>query len=742
MRATIASALVPISVLALLLWCSAASAQVEFGGLRLEGDVEAGVQFFVDEPDQDRKAKLEEYRDIPEGPFLERLQLRIFRPDETYSFEFGGSKWGQEDQEFSLRSGRLGLWEFGFEWDQMRHIFSTNARMLSTEAERGVFTLPSPRPALSTHNGGRELDEISTRWDTARIFLKLTPTPDLELRAEYTRIHKDGDRPLGMAFGSPGNNFLEVLEPIEQTIHDFRLRGTLARERWQLQFGYTLSIFQNSLNRLIADNPCFANAASCGGSDGGLAAPATGQVSLPPDNMAHTFTLAGGVNLPVRTRLTANLSYSLRLQNETFLPHTINSAVTSPALALPQDSLDGRVGVLLLNLFATSRPLRPLTLSMKYRLFDYEDMSDEIVFPGHVVNDRSLVVEDRRAGRFEYTRHNLDLDARLRLIQPVAFTLGAGWERWDRNEHREVPTSDEIFGKAALDLTPVDWLSAKLTYRPSFRRISEYNTFAHLEHTVVEEEAASAAPQSQSVLLRKFDEGERDRQRIDALIQLFPVETFTAALTGGWRNDDFIESPLGLQEATTWTGGFDLNWTPLERLALFAGYTREWIRQRMRSRNRDRTFTVPATVFDFEDHDWISEHTDTIDTIRLGGTVGLIPRRLDWTVEGSYAQARGAVDMENPTTPTSGTATQNANATVRPWPTIEDALLRVETALRYRFWKVWTAKLGYAFESFRKDDFRTEGLNPFVPGSTSIWLGNDTENYTAHIVSFTVGYRF
>lgn len=719
-----------------------AVAQTQVGGFQLEGEVEAGLRLFLVEPSESRKGKFEEYRDLPEGPFLGRLQLRLFRPDERYGVEFEGSKWGQEDQEFALRAGQLGLWQFGFEWDQMRHVFSTTARMLATESDRGAFTLPTPRPALSTYNAARGLDEISTRWDTARLTLVLTPTPELDLRAEYTRINKDGDRPMGMAFGSPGNNFLEVLEPIEQTVHDFRLHGTLARETWQLQFGYALSVFQNSVSRLIADNPCFglpaALPAGCGTGDGGAAAPARGQLALPPDNLAHTFSLAGGVSLPLRTRLTASLSYSLRVQDEPFLPHTVNPAITSPTLTLPQDSLNGLVGVTQLNLNLTSRPLRPLTLSLRYRLFDLNDMSDEPVFAGHVVNDRTLVIEERKAGRFEYTRHNLDADARFRLLAPLSLTLGGGWERWDRNEHREVPTSDEIYAKAAVDATPWEWLQARLTYRPSFRRIDRYNTFAHLAHTVVEELTPTDFAQSQSTLLRKFDEGERDRQRVDVLLQLTPTEALTLALTGGWINDDYLGATFGLQDATTWSTGLDVTWAPAERISVFGGYTRESIFQKQRSRSRPVTGT---TTFDFPDFDWVAVNTDTVDTLWLGARVTLIPRRLDWQVSGSWAYALGRIETRNPAPPTSGTAAQRTTAEAKPMPAFEDTLIRIDTALRYHFWKVWTLSFFYAYESFQKNDWRTDRLNPFVPGVSSIWLGTDSRNYAAHLVGLTVGYR-
>jgi MtrB/PioB family decaheme-associated outer membrane protein len=715
-----------------------AFAQQEIGGLRLEGEIEAGPRFFIEEPSKTRSSKFLEYRDINEGLYLQDLRLRLFTPDEAYSTEFGGRQWGLEDQEYYLRTNRLGKWEFGFDWDQIRHIFSTNARMQSTETSRGVFTLPTPRPGLASYNSARELDEISVRWDTAHIFLKLTPAEDLDLIAEYTRIRKDGDRPMGMAFGSPGNNFLEVLQPIEQTIHDFRLGGTLARERWQIQFGYTLSLFLNDERRIVADNPCFANAAACGAGDGGAAAPSRGQTSLPPDNMAHTFNLQGGVNLPLRTRLTGNVSYSLRLQDDSFLPHTINPALDgNPNLVLPRKDLNGNVQVFAFNVGMTSRPLPlPVVFSAKYRLYDYRDWSDTIIFPGHVVNDRTLNTDPRRAGRWSYSKQNADADARWRIINRLAFTTGVGWERWDRNEHREVPVSDEFSAKGVLDYTPSDWLMVRASYVPSFRRIEKYNTRAHAEHAV--EEDPAAALQGQSLLLRKFDEAERNRQKAELQLQITPLETMSITPTVAYRWDDFIRSPLGLQEETAWSAGIDFNWAPVERLSFFGGYMHESIYQKQRSRSRPVTGT---TTLDFVDYDWLSNNTDTVDTFHAGLKVAVIPGKVDWKADGSFSTATGRIETRNPIGPASGTAAQDLTASARPWPAFEDNLWRIETALRYHFTRSWSASLNYIFESFSKHDWRTDSLNPFI-GVSSIWLGNDQKNYTAHIIGATLRYQF
>lgn len=721
-----------------VLGMAAPAPAVDLGGLWVEGEIEAGARFFVEEPSKTRSSKFLEYRDINEGPYLENLRLRVFRPDESLSFEFGGRQWGLQDQEYYLRAEQLGKWEFGFDWDQMRHIFSTNARMLATETSRGVFTLPTPRPALSLYNSARELDEISVRWDTARVFVRGTPTEDLELILDWTRIRKDGDRPFSMAFGSPGSPFMEVLQPIEQTIHDVRLRGTLARERWQIQFGYTLSLFLNDENRIIVDNPCFGTPmpAGCGAGNDAIS---RGQSSLPPDNMAHTFSLSGGVNLPLRTRLSGNFTYSLRLQNDSFLPHTINPVLEGdPSLVLPRKSLNGNAQVFALNLNATSRPLPlPVTFTAKYRFYDYEDWSDTIVFPGHVVNDRSLSTDVRRAGRWSYSKQDASLDARWKIIEPLAFTTGVGWQRWDRNEHREVPVSNEFFAKGVLDYTPTDWLLVRASYVPSFRRIDSYDTRAHAEHAVDEEPAALL--QGQSLLLRKFDQAERNRHKAELQLQFTPLETLSITPTFGYRWDDYHRSSLGLQEENAWSAGIDLNWAPLERLSFFAGYVHESIYQKQRSRSRPVTGT---TTFDFVDFDWLSINTDTFDTVHAGFKIALIPRKLDWKVSGSFATSTGETETRNPIAPTSGTAAQRTTASAKRMPAFEDNLLRVESSLQYHFAKAWTASLIYVWESFSKHDWRTDSLNPFIPNVAAIWLGNDAKNYSAHIIGATLRYRF
>ena len=725
-------------------------------GLRFEGYGEAGVRFLPDGPTQKESAKFLEYRDINQGLYLEGLWLRIHTPDEKYSGLISGRQWGLEDQEFHFSFERLGRWEAGFDWDQMRHVFSTTARIMWNETSQGVFALANPRPRIPGdpgigYNNGASLDEISVRWDTAHMYFKLSPTENLDLFGEYTRTHKHGERPFGMAFGSPGGNAFEVLQPIDQTIHDFRLRASWITDHWQLQAGYTLSLFTNDLTFVRADNPCQPAVAPfppCASGDVGTTKQ-FGDVSLPPGNIAHTFTLQGGLNLPLRTRISGNFSYSLRLQNEDFMPQTRTNSrpATTPSLALPQDSLNGNVQTFLFNLNATSRPLPiPVTFSAKYRLYELYDSSDVVKFSDFIINDQNTIAPGPHwSQRFSYLRQNGDVDARWQVAQPVALTLGAGWERWDRSKTREVPTTDEAYVKAAVDATPTDWLLIRASYTPSLRRMDEYNTSALAQ---VEENAAPGEL-GQSYLLRKFDEADRNRHRADLMLQITPIDTLTFTPTASYKHDDYVATGLthdvkthgpaegtnmlGLQTAVSWSAGMDVNWAPSERLSFAAGYMHESIFQKMRSRTRPP---------DDPDLDWISDNTDTIETFHASLKARLIPGKLDLKLAGVYQYALGRVETRNPNALNSAVFNANPNAQARPWPAFEDSLLRVEASLRYHFAKVWTASLNYAYEMFRKQDWRTDTLQPFVPNDSAVYLGNDLRDYNAHIIGITIGYRF
>jgi MtrB/PioB family decaheme-associated outer membrane protein len=748
MRYGFGAAVSSLLVSGVLLLPSWTAAQVEVFGLKASGEAEVGGRIFVDHPSKANRAKFEEYRDIPSGVFLERLRLRLESQDGLYWLELGAKEAGEEDQNFSLRGARLGQYAFEFEWDQLPHTYSGTARSPYVETSAGVFALSDPfqarlqgasaaaRPGLlQSFLATAPNIDLQTRWDTARVLMNYTPTSDWDLRAEYTRTFKHGERPIGMVFGSPGGNLIELPEPMDQTINDFRMAAGIAREPWQLQLSYNLSVFQNDVEALIADNPLRITDAPL---SAGTSAPTRGRLSLAPDNQAHTVSLSGGWNLPWRSRLTGTFAYGWRFQNQDFLPHTINSAIVNPGLTLPANDLDGDVRTLLTTLRFTSRPFRNITVGARYRFYDFDDRSPTLVFPAQVVTDTTLTAEEVASSRFSYTKHNAGADVGWRLLTPLSLKVGYEWERWDRDSaHREAPLTDEHTPKLTLDYTPLDWLLLRASYAHSWRRISDYNTFAHLAHTVLEEESlAGEIPQFQDVLLRKYDESDRDRDRVDFLIQLSPIETLTLTPTLSFKHDDYMNSSLGLQDNKSWATGFDVSWSPLQRLSLFASYMREEFDARQRSRYRE-----PPAQLENPTYDWVGKNSDRIDTAGAGLDAALIPKKLDLRLAWNFSTATNKMRTFNPVLPSGGSAAQNTSATTIDFPKIIDRLHQFEAALKYHVTPAAFVRFRYIFETFDITDFRTDDIQPFM-GGTDIFLGAQVRDYTAHVFALSVGYKF
>src|SRR5262252_3590946 len=81
---------------------SVESRHTKIGGLYLQGWAEAGVRFFLQKPSDSQDGKFLDCRDINTGLFLQVLQLRLFTPDEKYSFEVSGRDWGLKTMEYNM----------------------------------------------------------------------------------------------------------------------------------------------------------------------------------------------------------------------------------------------------------------------------------------------------------------------------------------------------------------------------------------------------------------------------------------------------------------------------------------------------------------------------------------------------------------------------------------------------------------------------------------------------------------
>lgn len=681
---------------------------------RLTGAAEVGLRTFTGSLTDQQRGKFEEYRDVPSGLLLQHLVLFYTPADSFRSFRLQASNVGLRDQTIAFRAKQPGLFDFQLGWDRIPHTFSTDARSLYTETDRGIYTLPVPRPDTAAFNRAPFIAPVRSLWEPVKLALGITPSQAWDFKAEYTHIGRNGDRPMGQAFGSPGAGTSEILEPIDQTIHDLKITQSYAEDRFQLVGTYDLSVFQNNVKSVTADNPMLTTDTPTLGSS-------RGRTALAPNNLAHTIVVNGGLNFPWRTRVTGNAALSWWRQDEPFVPVTINSAIVDPRIAQVPASLDGSVRTTNLAASVTSRPLAALALSARYRSYQYRDEAGVSALPLIVVNDRTVSPADT-ARRDPFARRNADVSGTWQLLEPLSLTVGLGWEQMERDSaERNVLRTSERTPRVSVDYTGVSWLSLRGMYSKGWRRGSTYV------------QSTGENPDT-----RRFDEADRDRERTSLIASVTPIDPVT--ITGTWQvgHDLYPDALFGVQSDRSTAVGADASFAIGDRITGGAGLMRETFDDLMKARYRTGTQLNNVT------YDWIGNNTDVVNTASLDLHAVLIPERLEAGGSIERSRARYAMATYNPVAPTGGTAAQNASATAVDLPEVTQTMQPLGTYLRYHFRPDWAFTVRYHAERYTQNDYKTNGLVPATAVSATnlqLYLANYFQDYDARYFTFSFTYR-
>jgi MtrB/PioB family decaheme-associated outer membrane protein len=683
----------------------------------LTATAELGGRTWLRDLDTRQMGKLTEYKDLPSGAVLHSLFIGYTPDDSVKRYEFAAARIGQLDQTMGARAYAPGRFDFRIRWDRIPHTYSTTARMAGAEIAPGILTLPSPRPDTAAWNQSPFLGAIRSRWDPVRTSLSVSPSRRWDTKAEYTRVTKVGERPMGMSFGSsPGNNSREILEPLDQTMHDVRLTQSFATSDVQMVFSYDLSIFRNGLQSVTSDNPAAT-------ADSPTAGASRGRSALAPDNVAHTFMFAGGANLPLRTRVTASGSYSTWRQDQAFIPVTINSAINTSNVAnvssMPT-SLGGKAGSSTVAFSANSRPVDRLTVTTRLRRYEFRDEADAHALPLMIINDRSIAAADT-AHRDPFSRDNADVTARYRVFRPISVNASYAWERVDlASEERNTEQYLEHTPSVGVDLTGNKWMSLRTRWSKAQRRNAGYSFATNYLDS-----------------FRRLDLADRDRERITLIADVTPLDA--VELSGTWKigHDEYLNSAYGVQSDRSAMIGGDVAWYPDERFTIGAGWTREDFRDRFRGRYR--TSAIPNnTTFD-----WVANNNDVVTTSSMNMTAELIPDRLE--VGATYEESRTRFLMlaSNPTPPSSpgATASTIASATAYDYPEISQKMRPFNGYVRYRLSSEWAATVRFQTEMFYQNDFRNLNLAAAPGTGTHIFLGNTFQNYNARYLTLSLTWR-
>ena len=651
--------------------------------------------------------KFEEYRDLRAkdrtSAIFEQLFVNYTPADSFGIYSLSARKLLDRDQSLFLLAKRPGQYDFQLRWDRIPHTYSTTARSPGNElGTPGFNTLPAVRPDSNAWRSAPFIGPLRSQWDPIKASLALTPNANLDFKADFTHIAKKGGIPRSISFAGSGGPQREYVSPIDQTVNDVRIsQGFASGDRspsgflasviksYQANVSYGYSRFQNSIKSTMVDNPQLSISSFTTGT-------ATARVSLEPSNSAQTAAFNGAITLPMRTRVTGSVNSSWARQNDPFFPQTSNDSLArDPNFGLvngyTRPSLDGRVRTSTYAVSATTHPIDKLTLAARYRNFDLSNQTADFGIKAMVVSDRSIALGDsEKYEAHPFTKTNTNLSASYLVLRGLTVSAGYAWEGWTRDPAvRSVKTTSEKTPRASIDYTGLDWFTLRASYFSGSRRFDSTYTKAATEIDN----------------FRRFDLADRDRTRLAFAGSVTPIDAVTIGLTFETGNDKFPNSLYGVQNDKSTVKGVDVDWSPVARFSISAGWLREDVKDS--ANYRYRTGAVGSVTYDNASYKWMNTNNDKNITLFTNVNATIIPDKLDVVGTWSSVDSHWKMLNVNPTTPTGGTAAQNLSATAQDWPEVSQRLEPMSLGLRYRYSADWAMTLRFQGEKYSQTDFRT-----------------------------------
>jgi MtrB/PioB family decaheme-associated outer membrane protein len=717
------------------------------------------VDLGVQGPEADtNSSRFREYRAIPSGPVLPYLRLA---GGTSHLYDLSAQNALQEDARYRVYV-EPGPFALDASYVRIPHRFGNEARSLLERTGPGTYLIedtlqqsfqaaidqqyarnragvnfPFLNALVTPAIASQTPFDLKLQRDRGRAELRLTHDLPVDVRLTYAHEKREGTRESGTSFGF--GNVVQSAEPIDYRTQDIGLSAEWTQGWGLLRGGLRFNLFNNAIPQESFDNP-FRVASTTDPSayqapgSASVNGPAFGRIVLPPDNRSVTGSLGGVVKFGSSARLSSDASYGRWTQDEAFIPFTSNSAISTPfdmtdVRNLPVASLDGRIDIFSLASAFTYRPLRGLGITARYRRYDLDNKTPRVPFAqGYVRFDSAYSNVPRISVPYGYTSDqavasaSYDLGARLTLEGGYRFD---GMDRTFRETERT--TQDTLFASAVFKLA--DWGILRASAEKGNRDFDHYE----LEHSEDASFLQAVAPTNQEAL-RRYDQANKDTTRLSALLQLSPNDKVGVSAGYVRGKDDYKDLELGLTDALNEAFNLEVDWTPGERLTLYAFYTHE--KSETNQVGRQSGATPSANPLD----DWSADLSDKVDFYGGGGTVVLKPSRLDLKLVGTLQNVNGNAGLFAPP----GGAAANARLAtggvqdIGAWD--DTRLLTVLAELGWTVDARWRLAGGAWLEDYEVRDLNSQGLQNYVPGS--FFLAPVDSDYRGYVIYARASYTW
>lgn len=395
-------------------------------------------------------------------------------------------------------------------------------------------------------------------------------------KVDFQRQKKQGTR----TFSGGLFNAAYAPLPVDYVTDILETSLAFTSKRGQLQIGFMRSGFDNKYASLTWRNPFASRAGN-----------EYIQAALEPGNEFTQFNLSGALVITPRIRFSGQAAFGELTQDDPFLP----AYSTNPAfddLVLPRTSLDGRLDTDTYNLAGKlfARLGKGLSFTARGKIDERENKTPVDVYTPVLLD--LLQYRDRYNRPYSYKREQYSADLRYRVGSHFRVSAGAVQNDMERTL-QEVELSEETTFWGEVKANPTYNSQLRFKFESAEREVDDYlqpDDGGPVDHP----------------LMRKFNQANRDRERVVIELDLAPAEKFGINLSYFNARSDYTESVVGLQESEEQSFTIDLNLAVGETGNMYAFLTRDNIDSNM------------AHAANMSTETWYASTSDEITTIGFG----------------------------------------------------------------------------------------------------------------------------
>jgi MtrB/PioB family decaheme-associated outer membrane protein len=607
---------------------------------------------------------------------------------------------------------RIGKLSLTGSWQQIPQFYSvdtmtpytgTGGTLVLNDATQ--FAIQNAQTNLNAYIPQAPAFELHERRDIGRVDVVATPTPNLDVTANFTTQKHSGELPWGASFGF--NNDVEVALPYDSRANDFTIGTEWTNTRNMLRVAYTGSWFDNLAPTLVWDSPLRLNDIA--------GTPGRGRMSLWPSNSAQTVSVGGYTKLSPKTRLTGSFSYGLWSNDEPLEPFTINSAVAP--IALPRANADAEAHVFSTNLNLTSRTT-DWRFGARLRNYTYANHMPVTSITQYVAYDGNVSTTPTGGpDLYAHSRTNVDGDATWTKLMPFALTFGYSHNAGSYDA-RIIESGGENVLRVSADAVGSAWLTFRTQYEYGSRSGSG------LDETRLTE--IGEHPE-----MRHYDVADRTRNRFTGQVDIVPSDAWTFSASSGILKDDFSNSFYGLQDSTGRTFSLAADFHQPNGLGAGGSYNYERYAGLQRSHEGDDS----NAQFNDPLRDWTADSTETVHYFSIYASPPRIGRNTEIRFSYDFSHAEGSYLQLIP-----------AGSPIPPpnqLPNVFNKLQQLHLDVRHRLSSRLAASFSYLYEPLDIYDFAFDPsvVNGIVQPS-SLVMGYVYRPYTAHSAVFGLLYHW